>query len=191
MSFALGNGTTVCAPPPRDPPPLPSTPSDGDPGCTRENWLGCDSNGGCNSSDVASFNPTNLNTSNWLASFQALGATSAVLTAKHGCGFLAWETKTTLPDGSPYRYHVPSKFPVLKSFVATMQSAGLGYGFYYSLTNNFFVNAAGHQVQPPSTLLPGQANITQAQYGDLILAQVTELWTENGNLTEIWLDGGT
>ena len=163
---------------------------DGDPGCTSENWNGCDPNGGCNSSDVASFAPTNLNTSNWLDSFLAVGVTSAVLTAKHGCGFLAWETKVTLPDGSPYRYHVPSKYPVLKDFVATMQGAGLGYGFYYSLTNNFYVNAAAHVVRPPSTLLPGQANITQAQYEAIILGQVTELWTENGPLTEIWLDGG-
>jgi alpha-L-fucosidase len=119
-----------------------------------------------------------------------VGVTSAVLTAKHGCGFLAWETAVTLPDGSPYRYHVPPQFPVLKDFVATMQSAGLGYGFYYSLTNNFYVNAAAHNVRPPSTLLPGQVNVTQQQYEAIILAQVTELWTQNGPLTEIWLDGG-
>ena len=79
---------------------------DGDPGCTAENWNGCDPLGGCNSSEVSSFNPTNLNISSWVESFQALGATSAVLTAKHGCGFLGWKTNTTLPDGSPYRFHV-------------------------------------------------------------------------------------
>ena len=108
---------------------------DGDPGCDSQNWLGCDSNGGCNASDPRSFNPTKLNVSNWVDSFKAVGVTSAVLTAKHGCGFLAWETKTTLPDGSPYRYHVQPQFPVLKNFVAAMQQNGIGYGFYYSLTN--------------------------------------------------------
>lgn len=73
----------------------------------------------------------------------ALGATSGVLTAKHGCGFLAWATNVTLPAGSPYRYHVPEdKYPVLRNFVASMTEAGLGYGFYYSLTNNFFLNVA-------------------------------------------------
>ena len=158
---------------------------DGDPGCTASNWNGCDPNGGCNSSSVASFNPTNLNVSNWIESFQAVGVQTAVLTAKHGCGFLAWETKTTLPDGSPYRYHVPAKFPVLKDFVAATEAAGIGHGFYYSLTNNFYLNAAAHNVQPPSTLLPGQANITQAQYEAIILEQVTELWTENGDLAEV------
>ena len=102
---------------------------DGDPGCTRSNWIGCDPNGGCNSSDVASFAPTNLNVSNWVDSFVALGATSAVLTAKHGCGFLAWETATTLPDGTPYRYHVSEAQSTAKKFVAATTAAGIGHGF--------------------------------------------------------------
>jgi hypothetical protein len=75
---------------------------DGDPGCDRENWNGCDPSGGCNSSDTRSFNPSNLNVSNWIQSFNELGVSTAVLTAKHGCGFLAWRTNTTLPDGRLY-----------------------------------------------------------------------------------------
>ena len=63
----------------------------------------------------------------------ALGATSAVLTAKHGCGFLAWEPTATLPDGSPYTYHVPSDKPLARLFVEAMTARGLGYGFYYSV----------------------------------------------------------
>ena len=163
---------------------------DGDPGCDRENWNGCDPNGGCNSSDVRSFNPTNINVSNWVDSFLSLGVTSAVLTAKHGCGFLAWHTKTTLPDGTEYPYHVSDEQATAQRFVAATSAAGIGHGFYYSLTNNFYLNVRGHNVQPPSSLLPGQANVTQSQYEDLALAQVTELWTEFGGLTEIWLDGG-
>jgi len=42
---------------------------DGDPGCDRENWNGCDPNGGCNSSLPSFFNPSNLNVSNWVQSF--------------------------------------------------------------------------------------------------------------------------
>jgi hypothetical protein len=100
------------------------------------------------------------------------------------------KTNVTLPDGSPYTYHVPDKYPVLQLFVEAARAAGLGYGFYYSLTNNFYENALGHVVQPPSTLLPGQVNVTQAQYEAIALGHVTELWTQFGNLTEIWLDGG-
>ena len=36
----------------------------------------------------------------------ALGATEAVLTAKHGCGFYLWPTNVTLPNGTRYPYRV-------------------------------------------------------------------------------------
>jgi alpha-L-fucosidase len=118
-----------------------------------------------------------------------IGATSAVLTAKHGCGFLLWEPKSTLPDGSPYTYHTQIG-DVLAEFVSVMTQNNIGYGFYFSLTNNFFLNAFGHNVKPPSTLLPGQASVTQAEFEALSLSLVSELWTDYGPLTEIWLDGG-
>jgi alpha-L-fucosidase len=158
---------------------------DGDPGCTADNWNQCDpTNGtGCNSSQVSSFNPTNLNVSAWMASIAALGASSAVLTAKHGCGFLGWKTNTTLPDGSPYTYHVPEHLNVVDQFVSAAKSAGIGYGFYYSLTNNFYLNVAHHQAQPRSTALPNQAPVTQPEFEALALAQVKELWTQFGPLT--------
>eukprot|EP00658_Telonema_sp_P-2_P016394 TRINITY_DN1635_c0_g1_i3.p1 TRINITY_DN1635_c0_g1~~TRINITY_DN1635_c0_g1_i3.p1 ORF type:complete len:505 (+),score=123.21 TRINITY_DN1635_c0_g1_i3:177-1691(+) len=163
---------------------------DGDPGCDDSNWNGCDPKGGCNSSNVASFNPTNLNVSSWVESFEAIGASSAVLTAKHGCGFLGWRTNTTLPDGTPYRYHVPDHLNVVEQFVTATEAAGIGHGFYYSLTNNFYLNVASHSVRPPSTALPGQVVVSQTEFEQLALAQVTELWTQFGELTEIWLDGG-
>ena len=163
----------------------PLLPTDGDPGCDSNNWNGCDPNGGCNSSRPTSFAPTALNVSSWVDSMVALGATSAVLTAKHGCGFLAWEPEATLPDGSPYTYHVPADKPVARLFVDAMKERNLGYGFYYSLTNNFYLNVASHNVRPPSTLLPGQVAVTQSQFEALALAHVKELWTNFGNLTEV------
>ena len=158
-----------------------------------------------------------------------LGIQEAVLTAKHGCGFLLWPSATKLPDGSPYSYHVgnsdfdfvidqadrdsdsdsdaktktgvdffstrqpdtdtnqkkskggvratftltggnrakqtsasaTTNTNVLQEFSETMEREGIGHGFYYSLTNNFFLNVRGHQVQPPSKLLPGQQKVTQ------------------------------
>ncbi len=140
--------------------------------------------------------------SNWVHVFQQLGVTTAVLTAKHGCGFLAWHTKTKLPDGREYPYHVSDEQATAQKFVAATTAAGIGqafntahtnlplrptppplppppafsgHGFYYSLTNNFFLNARGHVVQPPSTLLPRQASVTQQQYEDLAIAQVVFL----------------
>jgi alpha-L-fucosidase len=69
------------------------------------------------------------------------------------------------------------------------EKAGIGHGFYYSLTNNFYLNVGNH-VAKKGPALPGQQLVTQDQFETIALAQVTELWTEFGNLTEIWFDGG-
>jgi len=160
----------------------------GDPGCDANNWLGCDPRGGCNSSDPASFAPTALNVSQWADSMLALGVTEAVLTAKHGCGHYNWPSKVLLPDGTRYPYAVNESFDVLKIFSDTMRARGLGHGFYYSLTNNFFLNEFSFNVRPPSTLLPRMANVTQAQFEDIVVASITELWTNYGDLDEIWFE---
>ncbi len=153
----------------------------GDPGCDASNWA--------ESSKPESFAPTALNVSQWVDSLKRLHIREAVLTAKHGCGFLLWPSNTTLPGGAPYTYHVPPELNVLEQFSSTLQAAGLGHGFYYSLTNNFYLNVHGHYVQN-GTLLPGQQNVTQEQFEAIAEAQLTELWTSFGNLTEIWFDGG-
>ena len=43
--------------------------------------------------DVTSFNPTELNTDQWLEAASKLGAKYAVLVAKHCCGFSLWPTE--------------------------------------------------------------------------------------------------
>lgn len=168
---------------------------DGDPGCQADNWNIKAPYASGLTSDPATFNPEKLNISNWAESMLALGAKHAVLTAKHGCGHLLWPTNTSLPDGREYTYCVGKnasaiKHDVLKEFSDTMQKHGIGHGFYYSLTNNFYLNVHSHQVQPASSLLPGQENVTQEQFEAIALSQVKELWSQYGALTEIWFDGG-
>jgi hypothetical protein len=52
--------------------------------------------------------PDKLNVTQWVEVVEAMGARYAWLTAKHGCGFLLFPTKTTLPDGRPFGYDVGS-----------------------------------------------------------------------------------
>ena len=40
------------------------------------------------------------------------------------------------------------------------------------------------------SLLPGMADVTQAEFEALALAQLRELWTDNGEVSEAWFDGG-
>eukprot|EP01116_Phalansterium_solitarium_P001463 TRINITY_DN1125_c0_g1_i1.p1 TRINITY_DN1125_c0_g1~~TRINITY_DN1125_c0_g1_i1.p1 ORF type:complete len:636 (-),score=230.29 TRINITY_DN1125_c0_g1_i1:205-1947(-) len=159
---------------------------DGDPACNAGNWN--------QSGNPASFAPTALDPANWVQSYQAVGAKEAVLTAKHGCGHLLWPSKVTIPSGEPYPYSVGRKnsyiqLDVLALFAAECQAAGIGHGFYYSLTDNFYLNVDRSQVQP-GPLLPGQVNVTLQQFYDIAVGHITELWSNYGNLTEIWFDGG-
>ena len=96
-------------------------------------------------------------------------------------------TKVRLPDGSPYGYNVNTSLNVLQQFSDVMTSRGLGHGFYYSLTNNFYLNVFDHSVRN-STLLPGQVRVTQAEFEAIALASLRELWTDFGPLWEIWFD---
>ena len=99
----------------------------GDPGCDEGNWDVVAPYADGPSRDPATFKPTALNTSQWMESVVGLGASIAVLTAKHGCGFLLWNTSTTLPNGDPYIYHVPADYDVLRQFSDTMKAEGLGH----------------------------------------------------------------
>ena len=152
----------------------------GDPGCDASNWN--------ESQKPTSFAPTALDTDNWAVSMTALGVQEAVLTAKHGCGFAIWPTQAKLPNGTRYPYR--SEVDVLGKFVASMEKAGIGHGFYYSLTNNFFLNVGGHSARGAQGALPGMVPVTQAQFESIAVQQVTELWENFGKLTEIWFDGG-
>jgi len=67
-------------------------PDDGDPGCNSGNW-----NAGVNTSQPSALAPTHLNTTQWAEVLSSFGAKFAWMDAKHGCGFLLWPTKTTLP----------------------------------------------------------------------------------------------
>lgn len=126
-----------------------------------------------------------------MQSYLALGAKSAVLTAKHGCGFLLWPSNVTTPDGVPYWYSVGReasayKGDVVAQFAASCAKAGLGHGFYYSLKDNYALNVPGSGVPSPNKPLPGQKAVTQAQYKAIVSGHLAELWTQYGDLSEIW-----
>ena len=70
-------------------------------------------------------------------------------------------------------------------FSDSMIAAGITHGFYYSLTDNFFLNVADHAAHASSSPLPGQVDVNQAEFERIALAQVTELWSNYGQLGEI------
>jgi hypothetical protein len=72
--------------------------------------------------------------------------------------------------------------------VASAKKAGVGFGFYYSVVSNLFLNVCGGVVQPGAGA--GQRVVTQAQYDAIVLGHLRELWGNYGPLAELWFDGG-
>ena len=55
--------------------------------------------------------------------------------------------------------------------------------FYYSISNNYYQDVVNGKPQTNGT-------DDWPNYNKLCLAQLTELWTQYGDLAEIWFDGG-
>eukprot|EP00929_Paragymnodinium_shiwhaense_P002126 TRINITY_DN102321_c0_g1_i1.p1 TRINITY_DN102321_c0_g1~~TRINITY_DN102321_c0_g1_i1.p1 ORF type:complete len:494 (+),score=95.62 TRINITY_DN102321_c0_g1_i1:103-1584(+) len=178
----------------------------GDPGCDASNWDVLAPYATGKTRDPATFNPKKLNTTQWFDSISALNAGIAVLTAKHGCGFLLWPTNATIEASErnngtahmePYGYNVGAKGAaierdVAREFVESAKQAGVGYGFYYSIMKNFYLcrgftggNTCGTEA------LPGQKNVSESVYKQVVIQHLNELWTSYGDLAEVWSDSKT
>jgi alpha-L-fucosidase len=138
------------------------------------------------------FDPTLLSTDQWLDTVASLGAGYATLVAKHNCGFTTWPStvrfQTTDNETLQYNYTI-AQSPVhgenvVKSFVDSAEKYGIGHGFYYSVVVNNFLNVQNSGVLT-TELSPGQVGISNDTYDQIVLGQLTDLWTNYGNLTEV------
>ncbi|KAI3396519.1 hypothetical protein diail_12139, partial [Diaporthe ilicicola] len=142
------------------------------------------------------FDPTLLNTDQWMDSIAATGAKYATLVAKHNCGFTTWPSAVSFEtrDNTTSRYNYTvadspiSGTDVVQQFSQSANKYGLGHGFYYSTVVNNFLNVQNSLVN--ATWSPGEILITNETYDEIVIAQLTELWTNYGTLTELWFDGG-
>jgi len=134
--------------------------------------------------DIHVFYPTQLDTDQWIQVVKASGAKYAVLTAKHVTGF------TLFPD-SEYAYAV-DKTPylngqgdIIKSFVASCRKYGIKPGLYYSCEANSFLN-----IHKSSGNMPKYPSPEWDYFTTLVTRHLIKLWSEYGDLCEIWFDGG-
>ena len=145
---------------------------------------------------VEDFNPSLINMDEWLEVAASFGAKYAVLTAQHCSGFSMWPTDIYSATGYNYTYSVKyspfrnGKGDIVRDFIASCKKYNIAPGIYYALNQNFYLNVAHGKVMNVSTLDPRQVNITQDLYNKIALAQMTELWSNYGQLSELWFDGG-
>lgn len=141
------------------------------------------------------FNPSNASTmvDQWMEASKAMGARYAILVAKHCDGFVSFPTNATFADGSPYGYGVQQsswrggRGDLARDFVESARKHGISPGFYYSLDGNFYLSVADGKPTPATAA--GQRPATTAEYYDIVLTQLAELWGNYGQLGEIWFDG--
>lgn len=133
--------------------------------------------------EASVFNPTELDTDQWLETAHKLGAKYAVLVAKHCSGFSLWPTEAHdySIKQSPWK---DGKGDIVADFVASCKKYNIKPGIYASTTANGYL-----YVDNPGRVQAGSP-VTQEEYNRIVIQQLTELWTNYGDLFEIWFDGG-
>lgn len=133
--------------------------------------------------DASVFNPKELDTDQWIEAAKSAGATYAVLVAKHCSGFSLWPTKAHeySVKNSPWRN---GEGDIVKDFIASCKKYGVKPGLYASASANAYCH-----VDNPGLVLSGDPE-EQKKYSEIVKTQLTELWTQYGDLFEIWFDGG-
>lgn len=133
--------------------------------------------------DPSVFNPKELDTDQWIKAAKSFGATYAILVAKHCSGFSLWPTEAHpySVKNSPWRN---GQGDIVRDFINSCKKYGVKPGLYASVSANAYL-----KVDNPGLILSGDAE-EQENYNRIVEKQLMELWTNYGDLFEIWFDGG-
>ena len=133
--------------------------------------------------DLSIFNPKELDTDQWIKAAKSVGATYAILVAKHCSGFSLWPTQAHpySVKNTPWRN---GQGDIVKDFIASCKKYGIKPGIYASTTANGYL-----RVDNPGKVVSGN-QAEQRKYNDIVKMQLTELWSNYGKLFEVWFDGG-
>ncbi|MBQ2172886.1 MAG: alpha-L-fucosidase [Bacteroidales bacterium] len=121
--------------------------------------------------DAAVFNPTKLDTRQWVATAKSAGATFICISVKHHAGFCMWDTATT--DYSVM--HTPLGRDVLKELTDALAEAGMQVMFHFSILDTH------HRIRHTLPFTPEKTAF--------IKAQIKELLTGYGPVNTIMFDG--
>lgn len=126
---------------------------------------------GTGKEDPSVFNPTQLDTDQWVRACRDAGMKMIILTAKHHDGFCLWPSRYTeySVKKSPWK---GGQGDVVEDLAASCQRSGMRLGIYVSPWDR-------HE----PTYGDSQA------YNQYFINQLKELLTDYGKITEVWFDG--
>lgn len=121
--------------------------------------------------DSTIFNPAGLDARQWARTAKDAGFKLLILTAKHHDGFCLWPSRLTTHSvaSSPWRQ---GRGDLVREFTDACRAEGLKAGLYLS---------------PWDRHEPSYGD--SPRYNDFYIAQLTELLTQYGPITEVWFDG--
>jgi len=131
---------------------------------------------------ASTYNPDKLDVDQWVQIARDAGMKYIVLTAKHASGFCLWPTRHT-------DYNVTNsgnKTDVVKAFILACGRRGILPCLYYGSRDNH--NGPPRGCQMPKPRGGDEGTYTTSLYQDFVTAQMNELLTEYGPLTECWVD---
>ena len=118
------------------------------------------------------YNPTDLDTEQWVKELQGAGFKMVILTAKHHDGFCLWDTKTTRHSVRYSPAWKGGEGDVMEQLRTSCDKYDMKLGVYLSPWDR---NARSYG--------------TGQEYNELFLAQLRELLTNYGTIDEVWFDG--
>lgn len=133
--------------------------------------------------DPKIFNPTQLNTDQWVKSVKDMGGEYAVLVVKHCTGFCLWPTGAHdySIKSSPWKN---GQGDILAEFIKSCKKYNVRPGVYYSAAAN------GYKKVDNPGLVRGNDPEEQKEYNAMVEDQLTEIYSNYGKFFEIWFDGG-
>lgn len=128
------------------------------------------------------FNPQKLDPEQWVRSAAELGAKYAVFVANHCTGFSLWQTKVNDYSCASMKWK-DGKGDIFREFIDACRKYNIKPGVYYSTGCNGYYNI-NDEVRHDY-----KAEYYQ-NYVKCVERQLEELWSEYGEMFEIWFDGG-
>ena len=125
------------------------------------------------------FNPTKLDTDQWVTVAESMGAKYVLYTARHADGFCMWQTDTTdfSIKNTPWR---DGKGDIVAELAESCRKRGMKLAIYFDPRDAYFGAGPGGKCATAEK---------QDQYNKIFRQQLTELLSNYGDIFEVWFDG--